>query len=158
MGMNPTRTMLGLVLLAGGLAAAMALRPQWLTRAEGQPGSPLCYVEVAPPDKQCLLLARRIRLKAAISRQVADGEMRLLEAALLFRDLEQDGSDSPGACWQSQPGKSEGEKACRMVISWAVAELTDTFREDEAPALQGRLEKELKALIDSDGEVRLPAR
>src|SRR5262249_3506800 len=123
-----TRTMLGLALMAGGLAAAMLFRPQWLTEPRARP-SAASYSELAcPPDERCRVISQRVRLKSAIAQQVVDGDLGLLEAAALFRSLRGAHSTSPDASWRDVPGRSEGEKLCRQVILWVVSELENSPR------------------------------
>src|SRR5262245_2628946 len=124
-----TRTMLGLALMAGGLAAAMLFRPNWLTEQRGLP-SASSYIEMSsPPDERCLVIAQRLRMKTAITHQVVDGELGLLEAAALFRSLRGTDSPFPDASWEGMAGRSEGEKLCRQVIAWVVTELDGSANE-----------------------------
>jgi hypothetical protein len=146
-----------LVLMAGALAAAMVFRPQWLTETVGRPSASSFNFQVSPPDERCRMITQRVRMKEAIAQQVADGELGLLEAAALFRSLRASGSMCPDNSWREMPGNSEGEKMCRQVIYWVASDLTGSPREFELPDIQGRLERELEALLARDGVVRLPS-
>jgi hypothetical protein len=152
-----TRTLLVLVLMSGALAAAMVFRPHWLTDTVGQPSASAFDFLSSPPDERCQQITHRVRMKEAIAQQVADGELSLIEAAVLFRRLRAAGSTYTDNSWQELPGNSEGEKLCRQVIFWVTSDLSGSPREDLLPALQTRLEKELERLLARDGVVHLPS-
>ncbi len=156
MEVNPTRMMSGLLLLAGGLAAAMAYRPDWLTHHASRPAPRSGSYTVSAPDEMADQLARRIRARISVAEQLLAGEMTLAEAAAAFRMLNTLPPKLAQEQWRALPGRSDGEKVCRQVILWAAAE-KPPGGEDGSGRLR-ELERELQALIARDGEVVLPSR
>jgi hypothetical protein len=85
---------------------------------------------------------RIIQAKHALSQDVADGKLRLQEAARRFHELD---AGHPGfnrdAFRRAYPGKSDEERYCREVIGFAAAAVGDEA--GQGVALRGRLETEL---------------
>jgi hypothetical protein len=101
------------------------------------------------------ILARRIAGKRQVAQQVIARELTLVEAAAWFRFLNETPEDFPDpAC--DTPGKSLGEKQCRMVIRWVAAELRDQGATRLVHEEIRRLESELHQQERTDGTVILP--
>jgi hypothetical protein len=81
----------------------------------------------------------------------------LIEAAAVFRDL----NELPGAPATTHldlfPGGTEEERLCRQVISWVESD-PQNGPTDRARALARKLEEELEARLRGPGFVGLPAR
>src|SRR5262249_29954001 len=124
------RILTALVLIAGGLAVAMAVRPDWITGQQAAAAGSATLL--APPDDQAVRLARRMRMKATVVRQLLGGELTLLDAAAAFRILnDAQANDDP---WRAFQGGSDGEKLCRQVIYWADAQIRFNMRPSDVEA------------------------
>jgi hypothetical protein len=98
---------------------------------------------------------RRVREKERVTRELAEGNLSLFEAARRFRGLQ----PTPPDMWRDAVadvrGDSEGERLCRWVIGYAEGVLTDSGA-DPAPVV-ARLNAELAAHLARHGTVNLPA-
>jgi hypothetical protein len=99
--------------------------------------------------------ASRLEQRNRIISDVIDEKMTLLQAAAAFHEL--DNQSSPLVV--SYAGSTDGEKACRRVISWVKTELerragdskvqqTSMESNDEAAEVLARLEAQLSAAKD----------
>jgi hypothetical protein len=100
---------------------------------------------------------RRIEAKQAVTRQLVDGRLTLLEAAAWFRYLNENPSDCQDPYRYTWPGDSDGEKLCRQVIGWAEVEVRERSSPSQADEKTRLLEAELGGHLARDGTVRLPA-
>jgi hypothetical protein len=155
------RAPLGTVLRTGLLAALAAC---CLTLAVSRRGDfwggpwPDGGADLAAGDQEpeaCIRdILRRATAKQRLAVEVVEGRLPLVEAAMGFRDLDE---QPPPFNWQgfrdSFPGASDDERHCRQVLSYVWGELQD--RPDADPALLGRLEAELQDLL-ARGDFRLP--
>jgi hypothetical protein len=107
-------------------------------------------------NAQGVLLKQRMDRKREVSMAVVEGRMSLLDAAALFRDLDQTG---PNIGWEhyraSFPGGTDEERHCREVIVW-VERMVDPPPPERAAVVE-RLERELEELL-RHGPLSLPER
>jgi hypothetical protein len=83
------------------------------------------------------------------------GELTLFEAAAWFGYLNNHPPDCRCEPWSGWPGDSEGERLCRMVLSW-IDDRHGLSGPAERPAVVERLKKELEEHIAQHGKVILP--
>jgi hypothetical protein len=151
--------MIGLILSAALLAAAMIFCPDWL--APGSRPEPPAAHQVGEilhaPDPRIALLARRKGAKEEVGRRLFDGELTLLEAAEEFYHLNGcvAGLDDIGV--QAQPGGDEGERLCNQAISWAGAVMLHVRPRAEVTARIAVLQRELREHVAIHGGFRLSA-
>jgi len=110
----------------------------------------------APPSPDVEILRRRISAKDQVVDQLLAGELSLAQAAARFKCLNEDPPHLrvPIYLW---PGKSEGEKVCRQVINWIESRYqSQGMTLSEAQAAVSPFERELKRLMDENGEIHLP--
>jgi hypothetical protein len=97
---------------------------------------------------------QRIAEKNALTSEVIEGRLPLLQAAAQFRDLN---ARPPALAWETfrhvYPGDTDDERHCRQVIQF-VREAVQ-LRPGADLALPGRLEAELRGLLEH-GDFRLP--
>jgi hypothetical protein len=123
-----------------------------------RPGSHFPPVKLVPPgevDPNPGRLEHNRKKRAAVAELLAR-QLTLPEAAALFREIDrQPPKDSTRAGEVTFPGLSEAERYCRLVISYAEVVLEEQSPQRKAGEV-ARLEAELNALRDRDGEIRLP--
>lgn len=149
-----SRLLTALVLIAGLMAVAVVFRPDWVgaPRAAASPGASSL---ITGPDERLMALAKRMRSKAQVVWQLLDGDLSLFDAAAAFRFLNDYPTTLKDNSWHRLPGKSDGEKLCRQVISWAESHLLLKRGEAEVADLVSRWERELEEHIARNGTVDL---
>jgi hypothetical protein len=149
------------LLVALGLGAAHT-QPTWLARhgldwwnlPELQRQTESEQARQAELARHFEIVNRRIRAKVMIVREVVAGQLSLLEAAAWFRDV--NAADPDYACIQCLfPGKTEPERLCRQVLSWARGELNDRPT-SQAETIQQALEEEFEKLQKRPGGIHFP--
>jgi hypothetical protein len=103
------------------------------------------------------VVVRRVAAKRRVVDEVIGGRLTLLEAAAWFRHFNNaDGARVRDGDFRGPPGRSEGERLCRQVLSWVHSDL-QALPESHYRAVYGRLEAELEAeLARGHGMVELP--
>jgi hypothetical protein len=88
----------------------------------------------------------RLQAKECVVKEVREGRLTLLEAAVRFRDLNAQGRPNPMPLQEAFTGSTDAERVCRQVISWVYEEvrLTDTR---QAEKLRASLEEDLRHLL-----------
>ena len=104
MAKEMTRIMTGLIVVAGVLAVAMAVRPDWLTGLQPQSRAARVVQLLSPADERAQTLCRRIRAKSAVVRRLLEGELTLVETAREFAYLNAHPSTVRDESWRSFPG------------------------------------------------------
>lgn len=144
----PTRTWRILVVaelmaFAGAIAVHLACKPP----RPCPPSSVLVEAsEYSGPATRRLVAKKRATLA------VIAGRLSLLEAASLFKSLDADGPPCSGWVFpMHQPGVSDEEYYCRMVIVW----VSNEAPRDQADDLVCMLQAELDARL-AGGPLRLP--
>jgi hypothetical protein len=145
-----------------GLVLASSLLTAWGVVAARRPDFPSPWASGVRPGPQTQLLVpgddavpTLNRTKAEVIQRLLDGRITLPEAAAWFKSLNRPGRNGLDLL-AGYPGASEGERLCRQVIAWAKAR-AETQSYSEAEVVGQRLEAELRARLERDGEVRLPA-
>lgn len=155
MAKEMTRIMTGLILVAGILAMAMAIRPDWLTGLKPQTQAARSIIQHTPSDEHSQILCRRIKAKSDIVNLVITGELALTDAARHFQFVNSQPANFPDRSWRRLEGRDDGEKLCRQVLQWTVVELRNRFTESEVELRLARLERELLNHIATHGGVQL---
>jgi hypothetical protein len=146
-----TALILGCCLLAGGVV----LYP---TVQGGEPkerADEFMPVTI-PADDRTAVRVRRIDRKMVVVRRLLDGDLTLVEAGALFRDLNACPSGMEDVSWHDLPGADDGERQCRQVIAWARAEMVNACSPDELQTNMARLERELEEHVTAHNGVTLP--
>jgi hypothetical protein len=149
-----TRVLLFLVLLTTVLAAG-SLPSRWraplaLTWRDSPPAAQ------TPEDVFAATIHQRSKAKHGIIQRLLAGEMGLLEAAAWFAYVNETPADYPDHHWHSLPGCCDGEKLCRLVISWAASDARGTLPARQRKARLRQLEEDLEKSRAADGTVTLP--
>jgi hypothetical protein len=152
--MNSNRLAIVLVLAVGLAIVVGGLYRQRRTAAS--PGDPHVHsVLIDKPSEKSVVATQRINSKSRIVKQLIAGELTFLEAGAWFRYL----NDNPPDCRMDfrkrWPGASDGEKACRQVISFVQADWGYASPSEKA-ALVAKLEDELKTRLAESGVIELP--
>jgi hypothetical protein len=98
---------------------------------------------------------QRAALREVTSLLVAQ-RITLVEAAAWFWELNWLLSDPRRAILAGFPGRSEGERLCRYVITRVAEDLADDGKPGEAAGVRERLERELQGLLEGEKPVCLP--
>jgi gas vesicle protein len=106
-----------------------------------------------PPDVAGL---QRIKAKGAVTQQVIDGRLSLLEGAAWFKYLNEAMPEARSDIAPEDAGLPEGECYCRQVIRW-VGTMAEQTSSDQTQNVARRLQSELDARLRRDGTVTLPA-
>jgi hypothetical protein len=99
-------------------------------------------------------ILRRMRQREAVCTSLAAGRLSLLEAAVRFRQVQQEALRGHSEHCMPYPGNSEGERLCREVIAYT--ELAFAGEPDRCAALKARLDAELQALLNRSDAIALP--
>jgi hypothetical protein len=145
------------------LASASALAGVYWPWAHEGPESdpPPGMVVTDGPVPECMTL--RVLAKLHIARDVVAGGMSLIEAATLFRILNEpadaDALDREGAqFWVlREQVHTEDERICRQVVQW-VSSLALTDTPEQVATAVARLTAEFREELRRHGQVRLPDR
>jgi hypothetical protein len=138
-------------LIVGGLVApgwTRALRPARV------PGNGLGVV--MPCSEEVEIKQRRIQAKGQVVDRLLAGDLSLVQAAAWFRFLDDQPEDWPDDFRRRMPGRGDGDKACRQVISWVRIRLTGRLVRSQGAAAVDRLENELNVLLAENDDVELP--
>jgi hypothetical protein len=89
----------------------------------------------------------RIRAKAALVRELVDGQRTLLEVAAQFRDMNAGRDDYRSVIERVHPGRTYDERVCRNVITGVESCLQDnpSLRDEVSTRLNAELDHALKA-------------
>jgi hypothetical protein len=112
--------------------------------------------QVSAPTEGSEIARRRIRAKNKVVKQLLAGEMSLAEAAAWFRFVNDNPPEFRCDFRSTMPGRCDGEKACRQVISWVEGELPNRMPLSQADLVLCRLQGELDALLARGDRVELP--
>jgi hypothetical protein len=128
------------------VAGILVLLSGWLTPGPDSLLSPENLLREQQRDRQLSddidALNRILEAKQALARDVADGRLRLAEAARRFHDLDAGAPHfNTEAFRRAYPGSSDEERYCREVIGYAAAAVDD--EPSRAAAVRLRLEAEL---------------
>jgi hypothetical protein len=152
---NLPRQGTSLLVLAAALSGAGLAWSGW-TRLMKPAPKPTARALVMAPTEESEILSQRLRAKNRIVERLLAGELNLLEAAAWFRHLE----DNP--LWlrvdfrSANPGRSDGEKACRQVIRWVSKRLAGQMPTSQAELVLCQLQAELDTLLADSDTVELP--
>jgi hypothetical protein len=138
------RGLVGLIILAGGLAGAGLARPD------------LAVLDRQGETDTEQYALRRLHAKHEIILALMARDLGLFEAAAWFRELNSSPPEFPAQGWQRLPGRCDDEKICRQVIFWARAQMLDTMPTCQVQAQVQQMEGELEAHIARHGKVILP--
>ena len=106
-----------------------------------------------PLDEDAALL-RRVGAKEGLAGKVMDGQMTMLQAAALYRGLDEGPPTFPWEAFRhAYPATCDEESHCREVIAFVRAALA--VRGDQEGTLADCLEAELQEHLDR-GDLRLP--
>jgi hypothetical protein len=150
------RLLLVLLMLAACLAGAAVGLPRGLDQLglDWLAGDQANAQATTLMDYRTEVARRRIEEKHAVIGRLVAGQLSLVQAAALFRQLDATPEDCPGPDRSAWSGRSEEEKLCRQVIHWARNEARHTSAEPDA--LVARLGAELAEALARDGSVHLP--
>jgi hypothetical protein len=142
-------------LVAPEWAAQLGLQPERLTAAADD------LIDPPPPDTpppETAVLAARGEAKERVTHDLLAGRLTLLEAAALFRSVNERLPLPPAT-----PGESDAESLCRQVINWATSVgvrqalgLDGDPRVEPPETCRKRLETELRCVQALRGAVALP--
>jgi hypothetical protein len=130
----------GPVALGAVAAAAWA----WLLP---QRGADLAGVAVVPVTEEVRLAQMRISGRDAVADLLLDGELTLPEAAAWFRQINDSTPEAGRNFRLGWPGASDGEKACRQVISWVHTRALGRHGRSQADAVAAWLQRELDEML-----------
>lgn len=153
-----TRIMTALIVVAGLLAVAMTVHPEWLTGIPSGKGAAATSELVSHPAERSEVVSRRIRAKADIIARLLADELTLFQAASLFSYVNGLPTGMEDVSWKKQPGGDDGERLCRQVITWVRAELGTRCVPSEVEIRLERLERQLHQQIVAHGGVTLESR
>jgi hypothetical protein len=139
----------GLVALCAVVASSWAWLPH---QRDGNPVSVL----VMPPPEEVRLAQARITARNEVADLLLDGELTLLEAAAFFRQINDFAPEARLPFRSIWPGASDGEKACRQVISWVHTRALDRHGLSQADVAAGWLGRELDEMLAQGDLVELP--
>jgi hypothetical protein len=97
----------------------------------------------------------RIVAKRRVTRDVLEGRLSLLEAAIRFRDLNAQRRPNPVSLRDAYPGRTDAERVCRQVISWVVAE-AQFIDPQQAKTVVASLERELEQRLAGGKTISWP--
>jgi hypothetical protein len=103
-------------------------------------------------DRSDQVVIARLVAKSAVIDDLRAGRLTLAQAAASFGRLSVPPQRRTPGCGEYVADDRRGERLCRMVIRWALAE-----NSARTPALRDRLEQELARLLSEDrGTIALP--
>jgi hypothetical protein len=111
---------------------------------------------VQQPPEEGRITAERIRAKNKVVARLLAEEINLLEAAAWFRFLNDNPPEYPCRFRQTMPGGSDGEKACRQVISWVEVKVREQMPQSQADLVLWGLQGELDGLLAYSESIELP--
>jgi hypothetical protein len=106
-------------------------------------------------DANLAIVRARMRAKEQVVERVLAGEMTLFEAAAWFGTLNTTPDHYPDLTWCQFPGRGDGEKLCRQVLSWAASTARDAGTASQADMRLCQLEEELARRLAQHGTVDL---
>jgi proteasome lid subunit RPN8/RPN11 len=145
------RAVLVVFLTVLGCAACWQCWAALGARGAGSTGSLLL-----PTDEASRVAFRRIARKTEVTDRLLAGEITLLEAAACFRHINDNPPEYRCDFRLVMPGASDGEKACRQVISWVHAHTQERHGLSQADLVADYFERVLGEILAADRGVELP--
>ena len=157
-----SRLLSGLFVLSALLLTLTSLSVDWVLELYApmdQYGNRVSLLDLQRKTEQLsnemAIAMDRIIRKEAVVHACMDGDMTLCEAAARFRTLHEDPRS-----WhhpsRPRPEFDDGESWCREVLKWAEIRVHFQRSDSQAHAVLERLETELEAQMECEGEVFLP--